>query len=284
MPPSQWDQRIARAQTLASAHPPVASVLTFYAALATYQKSILGHWRPAKTADTFREALNIDHILSNIPPFLSWLQDEASAPAPLREEARASGKVAPSAWRILVESYLASLCGPRSPLPNPQPLIPNPHSPLPDPQSFVIEAVLQPFAEAISLSRGETDHTGPTASTPRCPVCGSPPTLGVLREEGHGAKRGLLCALCFTEWNYLRVVCPACAEQRFDELPVYTAEQFPSVRVDACENCHTYLKTLDLTKDGLAVPIVDDIASVALDFWAREQGYVRLHPNLLRTG
>ena len=41
-------------------------------------------------------------------------------------------------------------------------------------------------------------------------------------------------------------------------------------------------ETIDLTKDGLAVPIVDDIATVSLDLWAHERGYERLRPNLLR--
>ena len=77
-------------------------------------------------------------------------------------------------------------------------------------------------------------------------------------------------------------MCPACGEQQFDALPVYTAEQFAHVRIDACESCRRYLKTIDMTKNGLAVPIVDDLASVSLDLWARERGYTRLRPNLLR--
>jgi FdhE protein len=73
----------------------------------------------------------------------------------------------------------------------------------------------------------------------------------------------------------------ACGGQEFDALPVYTADRFPHVRVDACDGCRRYLKTIDLTKNGLAVPVVDDIASVSLDLWARERGYVRVRDNLL---
>jgi FdhE protein len=144
-------------------------------------------------------------------------------------------------------------------------LTPNPESRLPNPDSvaFVLEAVAQPFAEAGAC-------------------CHEPPVLGVLREEGHGARRTLLCGRCLTEREYLRVVCPACGEQQFDALPVYTADQFAHVRIDACDSCRRYLKTIDLSKDGLAEPIVDDLASVAMDLWAREQGYVRTRPNLLR--
>lgn len=107
--------------------------------------------------------------------------------------------------------------------------------------------------------------------------------VGVLREEAEGARRNLVCGLCLTEWHYVRVVCSACGERQFDALPVFTAEQFPAARLDACDTCRRYLKTVDATKDGHAVAIVDDLASVPLDLWAREQGYVRLRPNLLRV-
>ena len=64
---------------------------------------------------------------------------------------------------------------------------------------------------------------------------------------------------------------------------MFTAEQFPHVRIEACDICRTYLKTIDLTKDGRAVPVVDDIASISLDLWARDRGYTRLRASLVRT-
>jgi FdhE protein len=161
------------------------------------------------------------------------------------------------------------------------------HAVLDEPLGFIVEAMLQPFAEEAASRwqrpnlRTEGERTGGSA---RCPVCGSAPVVAALREEGHGAKRTLVCSLCLTEWDYLRVVCPACDEQRFDALPVYTAnETFAQARIDACDTCRVYLKSVDLTKDGLAVPIVDDLATVPLDLWARESGYRRLCPNLLRV-
>jgi FdhE protein len=50
--------------------------------------------------------------------------------------------------------------------------------------------------------------------------------------------------------------------------------------VEACDSCRHYLKAIDLTLDGLAVPEVDELASVALDLWAAENGYTKLAPNL----
>jgi len=43
------------------------------------------------------------------------------------------------------------------------------------------------------------------------------------------------------------------------------------------------LRTIDLTKNGRAIPIVDDLAVLALSLWATERGYWRLQPNLFRT-
>ena len=80
----------------------------------------------------------------------------------------------------------------------------------------------------------------------------------------------------------MRIACPACGETGFESLPVFQAEEFPGTRIDACETCRTYLKTVDLTVTANAIPVVDDLASLPLDLWAREQGYHRIRPNLLR--
>jgi len=114
-----------------------------------------------------------------------------------------------------------------------------------------------------------------------CPRCGHKPVAAVLREAGYGAKRSLVCSRCPTEWAFERIRCPNCAEQRDSQLAVYTAEQFECVRLDVCLTCKTYIKTVDLTKNGLAVPEVDEVASLALDLWAQEQGYRKLETNLL---
>jgi FdhE protein len=132
-------------------------------------------------------------------------------------------------------------------------------------------------ADAAQRTRAASSKTG---VQPVCPSCGQKPVAAVMRPEGDGAKRFLLCSLCFTEWEYRRLLCPNCGEEDKDKLPVYTAEEFPHVRVEACDTCKVYLKAVDLTKNGLAVPEVDELASVALDIWASEHGYTKLQPNL----
>jgi FdhE protein len=239
-----WDARIARARGLAADYPAAASLLTFYAALAGYQRALA--------------PLTQDAVVALVPAFLSWLAREPTAPAGLTDAAITLGGIDRVEWQRLVGSCL-SAAGPPPPAPD---------VPSSDTVIFVVEAMLQPLA---ALTAGA------------CPSCAGLPVLGVFREEGHGAQRSLVCPLCLAERTFLRVVCPACGEQAFESLPVYTADQFGHVRIDACDACRRYLKTIDLTKDGLAVPIVDDLASVTMDLWAREQGYARLRPNLLRT-
>ena len=135
------------------------------------------------------------------------------------------------------------------------------------------------LAQAEAEERAHAAEVKPGVQ-PLCPFCGEKPVAAVLRPEGEGGKRYLLCSLCFTEWEFRRLLCPSCGEEDKDKLPVYTAEEFPHVRVEACDSCHVYLKAIDLTKNGLAVPEVDELASVALDLWAAEHGYTKLQTNL----
>jgi FdhE protein len=137
---------------------------------------------------------------------------------------------------------------------------------------------LQPYAEYLA---DHTDSKPPLGTPSICPVCGSKPAVGALRPEGDGAKRTLVCALCATEWTYRRIVCPACGEEDVSKLAIYTCKEFNHVRVEACDGCGCYLKAVDLTKDGHAIPVVDELATISLDLWASEHSYRKLRTNLL---
>ena len=39
---------------------------------------------------------------------------------------------------------------------------------------------------------------------------------------------------------------------------------------------------MDMTKSGLAEPIVDEMAAIPLDLWAQKQGYTKLQTNLMQ--
>jgi len=66
-----------------------------------------------------------------------------------------------------------------------------------------------------------------------------------------------------------------------EKLAVYTTSQFPHVGVEACDTCRRYIKTVDLTKNGHAAPVVDELGTVPLNLWAEEHQYTKLQPNLL---
>jgi FdhE protein len=136
---------------------------------------------------------------------------------------------------------------------------------------------LQPFYE-YRASQRPVELGGEKAA---CPFCGERPQVGVLRGEGDGAKRSLICSLCSTEWDFRRLLCPSCGEEAPEKLPVYLAEEIPYIRVEACDTCHTYIKAVDLSKNGLAVPLVDELATVSLSLWAQEHEYTKLQVNLL---
>jgi formate dehydrogenase accessory protein FdhE len=148
-----------------------------------------------------------------------------------------------------------------------------PFPPLGDAEKFFWRVVMQPYAEH---RRKGIETVGS-----KCPSCGSKPVVGVLRGEGDGAKRGLICSLCSLEWPYRRLICAHCGEEDKNKLPVYIAAQIDHIRVEACDTCHTYLKSVDLTKDGFAVPEVDEIATVSLNLWADEHGYTKIETNIL---
>jgi formate dehydrogenase accessory protein FdhE len=283
---SRADDRIARAKALAAAYPAANEALAFYGAVVEYQSRLGGEGVAVQPGQPNREherrpvigAIDRGAVLDAIPDFLDWLP--RTAPGGLAEAARDLRAVDRPAWGALVDSYLSGEDDDSEPA---------------DPAvTFVVEAVIQPFAEQVAVRLRPPDHGRwsparwkSAGSTPesqamlRCPLCATPPVAGVLREEGHGAKRSLVCALCLTEWECRRVVCTVCGEQEFDALPVFTSDRFAHVRIEACERCRHYVKTVDLTNDGLAIPCVDDIASVSLDLWARAQGYSRVKRNLL---
>lgn len=262
---TEWEARIARAQQLHDRQP---EILDFYARLATEQRALFQRARLSitGTADeapvAFAQAIARDRVVAAIPAFIIWVIDHGPAQLALGVS-HTAGDTADQ-WRCLVETCLAEG-----------------ETPLADPvRAFVIEAVLQPFAEAAARGSPPPSETSPPSR--RCPRCGARPAVAVLREAGHGARRALVCGLCQTEWPVSRIGCAGCDEARFELLPVFHADSLEALRIDACDTCRVYVKTIDLTRDAHAVPIVDDLASLALDLWARAEGYRRLRPNLLR--
>jgi FdhE protein len=197
-------------------------------------------------------------LLTSLPPFLSLVEEKG--PARLAQVAH-DLRNEPSSSRSDLLNACWSAHG----------------EPPADAQEFLALAFLQPYAEFVR-ARAPLQLDGYTHSL--CPFCNRKPALGVLRQQGDGGRRSLLCGFCLAEWEFRRIVCPGCGQEDHAKLPVYTAESFPYIRVECCDTCQTYIKSIDLTKNGLADPLVDELASVPLDLWAQEHGYAKLHPNL----
>lgn len=108
-----------------------------------------------------------------------------------------------------------------------------------------------------------------------------PPQCGVLRPEGHGAALTLLCPIRQTESAFARGRCYKCGEQRTEQIAFYGSEEMPHIQMQVCESCGSYLHLIDCEKDPHAAPEADEIAALPLDTWAAEQGYRKIHPNLI---
>lgn len=106
-----------------------------------------------------------------------------------------------------------------------------------------------------------------------CPVCGQPPFMARLEEED--GARFLECGLCATTWRFPRLACPFCdsperAKNRFFYVPGDEGR-----RVYVCEDCKTYIKTVDVAKFGRKpVLLFEFVATPHLDLLAERSGYV----------
>lgn len=264
----RWQKRATRARVLAGDRPAVAETLLFYADLAELQESLLHRYAHAIVGGAGPFADELDHgaVLGALPHLLKALAYHA--PAALVEQLPVIGEHDHDRWRHRIQSFW--ITGGREAWD------------ADEIQRFLLEVLLQPFAEAVAGTPGTLGTPGSPGTPAECAVCSGIPLVAMLREQGHGARRSLVCGFCLTEWPALRLICPSCDESRFEALPIFRAGEFDAVRLDACESCKTYMKTLDLTRDGAASPLVDDLASLPLDLWAQERGYHRGRPNLLR--
>jgi FdhE protein len=254
-----WQQRIRRAEHVAAQHPYAAEILGFYIHLARFQEAL--YQRLERASGNSAVSLSdpdLSELLASFPSFLTLVEEKA--PARLAQVARDLGSSNPNSWPDLFTECWTHIDAPT------------------DPQEFLVLAFFQPYAEFVR-SRANLRLEGYTSLL--CPFCNRRPAAGILRQQGDGGRRSLLCGVCLTEWEFRRVICPGCGQEDHAKLPVYTAAELPYIRVECCDACQTYIKCIDLTKNGLADPLVDELASVPLNLWAQEHGYAKLHPNLL---
>jgi formate dehydrogenase accessory protein FdhE len=267
-----WDKRIRRASELVSTYPFAAEGLRFYAQLAMLQQKLGSELE--QSADRFFAAdgsswkrLNPSTIL---PTFSAFLENiKRISPAPLAAGASDLLQRDSTTRLRLIEDFW------RSPATAADEQEPHDSGLA---ASHLIWLFLQPFAESLAAQH---EQAFSSESAKQCPLCSGAPIVGVLRPEGDGAKKSLICMLCAHEWASRRIYCPSCGEERESHMAFYSAPEIPHIRVDVCDTCRTYTKSVDLTKNGLAVPVVDELAALPLDLWARENGYQKLQINVV---
>jgi hypothetical protein len=149
--------------------------------------------------------------------------------------------------------------------------------------SPVLEAAVQ-WTESAEDERASPSDGGKGGGS-LCPKCHGLPQVSYFSVTGETLLTGpryLVCSRCSNNWIFSRMTCAGCGESDGNKLPIYQEEeQFPHVRVDGCRTCKRYLLTFDLRRDTRAVPIVDELAALPLDLFARDQGLTKITPNLM---
>ncbi len=103
------------------------------------------------------------------------------------------------------------------------------------------------------------------------------PYLALLK--GEGGKRYLLCSYCGYEWRIDRLFCPFCGNKDQRSLQYFFGEGKESYRIDTCDQCKQYIKTIDLREMQLIDPGLEDLATLHLDLIASKKKYKRPVPN-----
>ena len=111
-----------------------------------------------------------------------------------------------------------------------------------------------------------------------CPVCGSRPALSILK--GDPVLRYSLCSCCGCQWLVDRLSCSICGNRNPDSLQYFYGEGEMACRIDLCDSCHHYIKTIDCRNLEESDPFLEDLATLHLDVVATEKGYTRAVPGL----
>jgi FdhE protein len=254
----RWRARIDRAQ-LARRSPSAAELLGFYEKVLDFQLRLASRSNDElKLQSSLREQIKVESILPDFPALLSLAAEYG--PPLLSEHARNLQRVGKAEHRQIIQQVVDS-----------------PESNGNAFDSFLARACLQPIAEQLQLQLSIEI----TQNANRCPACGGLPQLAVLRPEGEGASRSLVCSFCLREWLFRRLLCPWCGEEDKEKLPRFSTPECKHVLLEACDVCKKYLKAVDMSVDGNAEPLIDETALAVLDVWAADHGFEKICRNLL---
>ena len=274
-----WDKQIARAEHLTEESSGAQELLAFYAELLRAQKEI---YTSLRSREDWSPSGDLESDLIVVVSTASALLEAVARHGPdaLAAEAQALLDSEPDLMIHTLIDYWRS----------------------PSDTQFFAKAVLQPYMRLLAetstrpIGRELAANSEVAASREvvigrelayaerNCPFCGGAPQLSFLiskESSSESGNRDLLCATCLSSWEFRRVICANCGEEQPAKLGYFHSPEFNHIRIEACDSCKHYLKGIDLTRSGLAVPLVDEIYGAPLDLWAREHGYRKIELNLI---
>jgi len=239
--------------------PSAEEPLRFAAGLYRVQGRIAAAIEASHAQDPLSGHLDEDaeRFLDQISSIIRYATEEG--PETLSEEARNRQKDLPSTAQTRLQVYWS---GDRA-----------------STEDYLSRAILRPYVEFLRSVNRAPDRVHKRG---QCPFCGGRPWISARREGSlmEGARRMLGCALCGGEWLFGRILCPSCFEENPHKLASFQNDKHPTVRIETCETCQRYVKSIDLSEDARPIPEVDDLASLSMDLWASDQGYTRIEPGL----
>lgn len=248
--PGALEPRLARAEVLlAGAGPATRGPLTVLVAVLRHQQSRIG----GATGEP-----SVAVVTDEVERAIDALTD--AVPLPLGEAGAHLRALAPSELAAIIETWLDDVALVEARL------------------GFWLQVAAGPELETAA---GHAEAVPGGWNGAACPVCGGQAQASVIAEESGefmaGSPRSLVCGRCATWWSFPRVTCVTCGEHDPRRIESYFVEDDRSARVDLCATCRGYVKTFDLRQPGAAdvIPLVDDVATLALDVWARDQGHSR---------
>lgn len=245
---------LGRLPSLKQQHPEVESILDFYGQVLERQLSMVQEGRP--DARPVAEIPWKDH-LGALRAFL-----ELCSGAPAAELAAGSRRLLEAdddGLERLVQSFLR------------------------DKQAQPVErfALMGFLGGALVIPASFSGYDRQQWLKPVCPVCGFPPVVSYLADEGDvEGGRFARCGVCHSDWYYGRASCLSCGTSNDHELHYYMSEGVPSVvTVQACSACGGYIKMVD-ARQGSRTPELEDVATMTLDLWIQQKGFHKISPNL----
>jgi len=242
-----FEQRRARAALLADQSDAAREPLQFAAALSNAQAQSMHRFQPVSLSGHLEN--DVDKIVTLIHPILEVIAQRS-------DDAKQRLSDEPSVAKTRLKVFWSE----------------NHHD-------YISRALLQPY---VALLREKNITPDRVHSRGHCPFCGGAAWISSRKSasDADGGFRYLGCSLCGLDWNFGRIACPACGEEDPHKLSNFSSDRHPTVRIESCETCRRYVKSIDLTLDARPLPPVDDLLSLSMDLWAVEEGFVRIEPGM----